>query len=376
MLSTATSQSSHSLNPSRIKCNVLTYKRSVTLYRTRDFSPMDLLDKAAGNAFDGMRKWLDPSWTPNPEYASDHELLRDPFFNLESRMELPMIVHGAAITSRPDSGSEENIILAGLVTELGLLIDSSPEHQKEFRLANGKVVKALGQIIISCSFEKGPKIGLSCLFYVFEFLITPIIMGMTFLEETETLNKHRYRLQPRSTPPAALLQLCSIGYPRRRLYCLADDEPQFATADTGSEIDLISPAYIKKRGLVMAEIDVLRSVVQLADGSTSRLLGKVFVSIVLGNSESPPYLREFYVLDGLTCDILLGEDFLEQVSAFTTYHYASSIDDEDDGVRAVNTIIWFNTVEWGLSRLVGRGKSPRLLRDQNGENDNSRPVTL
>lgn len=230
--------------------------------------------------------------------------------------------------------------------------------------------------MINCWFKQDPTVQLCCLFYVFEFLISPVIMGMAFLESTQTLTKHQYRLQPRSANLTDVWQLCSIDYPRRRLYCLADDKPEFATADTGSEIDLISSAYAKERGFHITEVDLETSVVQLADGSLSQLQGKVVVSIVLGNSESQPHVRDFYILDGLTSDILLGEDFLDQVSAFTTYKNAFALDDEDDGTGEVNTIIWFNTFEFNVFHHFGGGRSAAPRAEDNGKHSPSPIVTF
>ena len=208
--------------------------------------------KRTADAFWNTRLKLDSACTSGPQYASDHMLESDPYMDMNpgSRMELPMIIHaGTRVATRPDSGSEENIILAELVNTLGISIDSSAESQKEFRVANGKIVKATGHIVMDCSFEKDPLTKFPCLFFVFTRLISPIIMGMAFLAKTETLNKHRYRLQPRSTSPRTRFQLCSLGCPRQQLHCLADDIPVLANADTGSEIDLLSGDYVKKRVL-------------------------------------------------------------------------------------------------------------------------------
>ena len=80
------------------------------------------------------------------------------------RMELPMIIQNMVLNFRPDSGSEENIIVADPVSELNLDIDMSPEHQKGVRIANGKGVKALGRILVACTFAKEPTVQVTCVF--------------------------------------------------------------------------------------------------------------------------------------------------------------------------------------------------------------------
>lgn len=270
------------------------------------------------------------------------------------RMDLPMIIRNSTIIARPDSGSEENIIMIDLAQSLNLEVDRAPDCQKDFRIANGKMVKALGRTMINCCFVKEPMMELCCVFYVFQYCISPLIMGMAFLDETRTLTKNRHRLYPRNISSTLPIQLCSIDYPRRQLYCLVNSEPKLANADTGSEMDLMSLAYVQNRGFFVKEIDMLHSEVQLADGSVSRLQGKVEVEIRIGDERSAQYWREFYVFDGLICDVLLGEDFLNSTSVFESYHNAFALDSDDDGICEVNPIVWFNRPESRLfnSRTV------------------------
>ena len=56
------------------------------------------------------------------------------------------------------------------------------------------------------------------------------------------------------------------------------------------------------------------------------------------------------MLEGLTSDIILGEDFLDKTAAFETYRDAFSIVDCDNDAAEVNGIIWFNKPESLLSR--------------------------
>ena len=129
-----------------------------------------------------------------------------------------------------------------LVNELGLSVGAGVENQKEFRMGDGKVIRALGKVITECAFAKEPNLRLRCIFYVLQCLITPLIMGMSFLDETQTLSKNRHRLQPRSYLPGAVMDFCGLDSPKRRLFCIAESQPMLVNADTGSEVDLISLA--------------------------------------------------------------------------------------------------------------------------------------
>ena len=282
------------------------------------------------------------------------------------KVELPMDIHGSTFAACPDSGSEENIMVTDLVAQLGLSVEDALEHQKEFRIANGKVVKALGRTSVQCSFTKEPEAQFQCWFYVFQSLITPLIMGMAFLDATETFTKYKHRLQSRLVPRAGPLQLYALNNPARRIRCLADMKPILANADTGAEMDLMSLAYAKRRGYAnLSKIGLRDNQVQFADGSKAYLVGKVNVSIILGDNSGPVVRRHnsglqlkrtFYILDGLTSDMLFGEEFLDETNAFETYKTAFAADQSGEIISEVNTIVWCNTPERFLARF-GRGNT-------------------
>jgi len=89
-----------------------------------------------------------PSTRPQDSYEMQRKLPKP-------KMELPMILKGKTILATPDSGSEDNIISREVVTALGLHIEDAKEHQKEYRMGNNRIVKALGRVWIECTFFKG-----------------------------------------------------------------------------------------------------------------------------------------------------------------------------------------------------------------------------
>ena len=64
-------------------------------------------------------------------------------------MVLPLKIKDTTVISQADSGYEENVIAAALADLLQVDIDRGLEHQKLFRIANGKLVKALGRITVT-----------------------------------------------------------------------------------------------------------------------------------------------------------------------------------------------------------------------------------
>ena len=107
-----------------------------------------------------------------------------------------------------------------------------------------------------------------------------------------------------------------------------------------------------KRGFAVEDTRVADSLIQLADGGFSDLLGKVCVAIKIGTEEETETWREFYILKDLTCNILLGEEFLESISAFQSYSKAFQLDDEGDRGCEINPIVWLKLSKAYLSRII------------------------
>jgi hypothetical protein len=277
------------------------------------------------------------------------------------RTVLPIIIDEHIFDSNPDSGSEENIMTFELVTRLGLSIENGEEHQREFRIANGKVVKALGRVQALCAFAKDRGVAVLASFYVFRTLVSEVIMGMDFLDSTETLTKHKYRLDKKVVSRHGIYQVSALNNPRRRLRCTATGKSMLANADTGAEMDLISLKYARLRGLKCHKLEAGETQVQLADGSTTNLGGKVFLDIKMktdGPSSTSMGLtrrfyseavkRPFYILESLTCSLLLGEETLEELNVFEKYRESLVLENVEESCLdrpEVCTILWFDTIE-------------------------------
>ncbi len=65
-----------------------------------------------------------------------------------------------------------------------------------------------------------------------------------------------------------------------------------ATADTGSEVDLISSEYGAKRNFRVRQVNTAEPRVQFADGTIGLLEGKGDLSIVIGHSQG----RQFFIM--------------------------------------------------------------------------------
>lgn len=216
-------------------------------------------------------------------------------------------------------------------------------------LANGKTVEAVGQITSSCAFglETDVSVSMSCVFYVLLKVVTPIIMGMQFLKETETLTKHRERFVRVQRPALQALSVCSLDSPRHLLSCNLDYKPTTATPDTGSEINLISPRVASEFGMHVYPAEEL---LELADGSVVVTSGYVRASLSIGNNLISTNV-DFYLLQGLTHRIIIGEETLEELRIFTDHQNSLITAFTDYQQSGLNTIRCRGTVERCMNRI-------------------------
>jgi hypothetical protein len=254
---------------------------------------------------------------------------------VRKRLGLPIIVEGqfgsVAVTACPDTGSDESILRLELAKRLGLQVDCNlTDEDRTFVLANGKSVRSLGVATICCSFgipgvanaESTEQVKI--VVHVFESLAVDAIIGAAVLEETEIFTKHRDRLVEELVPAMQSLRVCSIRKPKteRGLACRLDTFAGYANADTGSDLDLVSPDYVQQRGFRVKEG---AETLQFADGSTGQTCGSINVRFAIGIvcSEGEFYPigsaldLEFFILNNLTSDILVGQDTLENLNVMS-----------------------------------------------------------
>ncbi|EON69968.1 hypothetical protein W97_09233 [Coniosporium apollinis CBS 100218] len=270
--------------------------------------------------------------------------------------------------SCPDTGSEENIISQDLAQSLGLAISDDLADGRFFELANGNKVQSVGCVQASCRFvsELSASPNLVCIFYVFRNVATDLVMGRKFLDETETLTAHRerlVRLSRRVPGPLRVRAVCAT----QQVICKLAGKMVSAIADSGSELNLMSPEFACEQGYVVEEGE---EVIMFADGSLAYTSGVAYVSLSVDLRDvHGAVTTAFYLLRDLICDVLIGEDTLEDFEVFTTHQDALRIGLYDAVVSRVNRIIHMGPVEravscvqekvgCGITRLFGRHRTP------------------
>lgn len=244
-----------------------------------------------------------------------------------TRKYLPMILQGKAIGAQHDTGAEgSNFMTSKLAEDLKLHVRTKESDRKSFSMGTGKVRRAIGRVRAWCAFAKESGTKIKCWFHVLPKLASPLIMGSEFLRDTKTMSHFTHRLEDQlpCTPFAPIVNLISSTLQaKRRLVAFIDDRQTYINADSGSHLDLMSSAYVKKYGYKLDRRRECRKRLQLADGTAAETIGQVKAELTLHDGST--YLKTFDVLPDLMSEVLIGEDTLAELKIFTE-HEGSFID--------------------------------------------------
>ncbi|KEF51942.1 uncharacterized protein A1O9_11932 [Exophiala aquamarina CBS 119918] len=228
---------------------------------------------------------------------------------------LPMIINGNCFEALPDTRSSSNMMTEAVANALGISIDRAESRRHSFKNACGELFHSVGEATTQVSFPgEGAQ---ECRFAVLRTCAAPLIMGDPFLRTTETLTKFRHRLKKATTSATRRAwQVCYMSVPSQRLECYLDSMSVQADPDTGSDMDLISLAYATQSGWKINPLPPEIGPIELANGTRKTLSGYVHVPFTIGGYSS---YNTFYVLDGLVCDVILGDETLDELDAFNQY---------------------------------------------------------
>lgn len=263
------------------------------------------------------------------------------------RSYLPLKIQGQEEAAVADTGAQENVISETLVRKLKLTVHKTETESHQFINAIGKSMSAIGYANVRCNFEDGPQDGIESKFWVFPKLKIPLVVGRRFLELTGTLTSFRHRLRDKIAPKGVSLRVLHMELPRWRLNCRIGEEMVLANPDTGSDLDLMSRLFVEQSGFKIHKLMSENQYVEFADGERIRLSGVVYVPFTIGSKSKEENLREFYVLDGLTSDVLLGNSTLIELDAFNAYRGELVDIEEYDHFCDFHFIRWAQKTECG-----------------------------
>ncbi|KAG9192915.1 hypothetical protein G6011_11649 [Alternaria panax] len=231
--------------------------------------------------------------------------------------------------------------------------------KKQFTLANGKVVEAIGQLELVCSFrtEIESSVTMTCVFYVLLKVAMPVIMGLDFLEQTKMMTEHRERFVRVPRPTYQALSVCSAGKPKRLLACGLNHLVTTATPDTGAEVDLMTTSSAVVFGF---PVHPEEEMIELADGSIVTTNGCVLASLWVASadklgrpifSHSNYIIAKFFLLDSLTHDVIVGKESLEALGVFEDHQHALISAPDDSKFLGLNGIRHLGPVDRIVSKM-------------------------
>ncbi|KAF2033619.1 hypothetical protein EK21DRAFT_108752 [Setomelanomma holmii] len=145
-----------------------------------------------------------------------------------------------------------------------------------------------------------------------------------------------------------------VGKPRKYLFCDINHEIAVATPDSGSEVDLMSPYFALERGFTLHPA---KESIELANGAVVDCNGFVRTTMSIGShfdSNGAPRSKsaaivDFFLLEGLHHDVIVGEHHLAELTVFTDNKHALINSTYGAAVDEVNRIRHLGTVDKALS---------------------------
>ncbi|KAK0639684.1 hypothetical protein B0T16DRAFT_337399 [Cercophora newfieldiana] len=232
------------------------------------------------------------------------------------------LVNGKRVKAFLDTGADASFISPQLVSKLGLTLKH--HEPRTIHLPNHTSVVSPGMVEIPWVFQGETTLNkIQC--WVFPGAVHDLVLGSPFLNFSETLTKSKSRLATMSRP----LGLQPMGFKQQRLWGLLNNQPTLAVPDTGSDVMLVSRQYAMNVGLKVDWGYGGRLEVEYADGSTDWTSGIARdVPWTVGDTTVS---CDFHVLDNLSVDVVLSNDYLFDMDVFSEHqeHLLSMDCDED-----------------------------------------------
>ena len=252
--------------------------------------------------------------------------------------QLPGTIETICLKALPDTGSSQNVIDKNLVQTVFPSIPIHPIHKSTDNLLvapDGHPIPCIGKIFLSWMF-KDEREKHRRWFYVVENCSKGVIIGNGFLRQTETMSKHRHRLE--LTKPSDSMfspgHLLSEGVNEaRRDECLRqlvlgriNKTDTCASLDTGCEANLMSINCAESLELTILPLPTSEQHVKYANGRRGHMLGQVEVDWSFSDTPDKAAKVIFYVLQICIHPVIFGQRFIFLEDPWFN-HKAALIDD-------------------------------------------------
>lgn len=270
-------------------------------------------------------------------------------YRARARRFLPLEINGKPAHALPDTGITGNAISEDYALGIGAVIERPPSKHN-FLNAKNQSFESVGTTKLTISIpgalsETSPRREWVCSFAVVKHLAAPLVLGNQFLQKTEALVSLAHLMVRKTLSVMSdkvdrlkkVWRFMHMNLPTQKLGCSLDAEPAFAALDSGSDIDVVSLTYAKFREWQIKKLPEGEGYVLLANNELVKLTGYVETTLGIRGGCIP---RRLYVLDGLVCDVVLGDPTIETLDIFNKFQ--SSLVE----TTAVEDMDPFHMIQW------------------------------
>jgi len=283
-----------------------------------------------------------------------------------AKKDMPVLLNGRYIRVHADSWISSSIINADFAKTIGATINFGAFCRPLKLPTRNDCIRPVGVASISIKFPQEHGKGRMMEFIVIENFVHQAVIGGPLLHNLDDIGKHLVERPSR----VGDLPICAVlGQGSQKVKCLIGDQEIAATADTGSEVNLMSLDFATRNGFDMDAITPAEADghIRFLNGSVQSVNSVVSLPVSFGIGAPPsrlltlvgsslslvPRVRrtvdyhfglpnvgcnvsilvDFLVLEGLTVDVILGQDVHS-----TAREFSGISPDVFDGNGAANAV--------------------------------------
>lgn len=232
---------------------------------------------------------------------------------------------GRPVSAFADFGAATDLMSMEYVRRQGHQVNKTQPGR--VRLAGARSVRSEGTVTLPWQFD-GELSAFNRTFTVLSSCLHDVVLGSHFIQLTSLFSKYKDRVI-RKLRSVHLPRFCATDNPLYRMQGSVDGYSVLALPDTGSDFLLISRSCAKRSYLPIKTGREYEKYFQYADGSYGSTKGLV-EDVAWTYPHGTTYIRDFYVLDDMPCDVILSEEFLRESQAFEKHGVLS--------IEAVETV--------------------------------------
>ena len=248
---------------------------------------------------------------------------RKPRRTQQSYPQLPGYINGKHVDALPDTGSSQNLINAGFLNSLdrsGHQNLEGSESDRPLVAPDGGEIPSSGTVELAWRFYNEHE-DHGVVFNIVQNCSHDVIIGYDFLARTKTLDEefwvkrittHPVRNDSMDVPSNSGKFECT----RRVVNGFVDQNPAYASLDTGCEANLMSEACAQQLHLEIQDLPSQHKEVTFANGRQAPLKGQVTFLWEFAEHDSEPVSQTCFILENCIHPIIFGVDFAIEYKLF------------------------------------------------------------